>query len=116
MVRPNTWIRSLSLDEGKVVELKAMGFLQVERLSVETHGGIQVTYADHGMEEFRHDQAFLDCCYAVRMAVWVAVETAVICRPPHRSVHAELPHSAPGSGMRRKAILKVRICLLDLGR
>lgn len=54
--------------EGEVVELKAMGFLQVECLSVETHGGIQVTYTDHGVEEFRHDQAFLWCCYALRMA------------------------------------------------
>jgi len=24
--------------------------------------------------------------------VWVAVGTAVTCRPPHRSVRAELPH------------------------
>ena len=29
----------------------------------------------------------------------VAVGTAVTCRPPHRSVRAELPHTAPASGM-----------------
>ena len=28
----------------------------------------------------------------------VAVGTAVTCRPPHRSVRAELPHTAPASG------------------
>ncbi len=29
----------------------------------------------------------------------VAVGTAITCRPPHRSVRAELPHTAPASGM-----------------
>jgi hypothetical protein len=28
----------------------------------------------------------------------VAVGTAVACRPPHRSVRAELPHTAPALG------------------
>ncbi len=28
----------------------------------------------------------------------VAVGTAVTCRPPHRSVRAELPHTTPASG------------------
>jgi hypothetical protein len=31
-------------------------------------------------------------------AVAVAVGTAVTCRPPHRSVRAELPHTAPALG------------------
>lgn len=32
------------------------------------------------------------------LVVGVAVGTAVTCRPPHRSVRAELPHTAPASG------------------
>ena len=35
----------------------------------------------------------------VQAAKVVAVGTAVTCRPPHRSVRAELPHTAPASGM-----------------
>ena len=36
-----------------------------------------------------------------------AVGTAVARRPPHRSERAELPHSAPASGPKAQALLRV---------
>ena len=36
---------------------------------------------------------------AERVEQMVAVGTEVTLRPPHRSVRAELPHTAPASGM-----------------
>lgn len=44
-------------------------------------------------------QVFLEDARRVLVALeQVAVGTAVTCRPPHRSVRAELPHTAPASG------------------
>jgi len=39
----------------------------------------------------------------------VAVGTAVVCRPPHRSVRAELPHTALATGSDAKALRQVRV-------
>jgi len=39
----------------------------------------------------------------------VAVGMAVTCHPPHRSVHAELPHTAPALGFDAKARYGIRM-------
>lgn len=44
----------------------------------------------------------------------VALGTKVTPRPPRRSVPAELPHTAPASGVWRiEAFLRVRVCVAD---
>ena len=44
----------------------------------------------------------------------VAVGAAVTCRPPHRSVRAELPHTATTLCMWRGTVLRVRMCISGL--
>jgi hypothetical protein len=39
----------------------------------------------------------------------VAVGMAVTCHPPHRSVHAELPHTAPALGFDAEARYAIRM-------
>jgi len=41
---------------------------------------------------------------AVLASSEVAVGTPITRRPPHRSVRAELPHTAPTSGIWRKSV------------
>src|ERR1700680_4291491 len=40
----------------------------------------------------------------------IAVGTAVTSRPPHRSVHAEFPHTAPTLGVTSKLRLQLSVC------
>src|ERR1700730_1389551 len=55
--------------------------------------------------DFRHRR----CCNEKQPRT-IAVGTAVTSRPPHRSVHAEFPHTAPTLGVTAKLRLQLSVC------